>query len=205
MNQRCPTPRHPHDRHNPVNRQFQAVVNRHQPKEQDVEALSFNTPIGHLLMQQGVLSLEQCNQILKEQEESGRPFGALAEELFGIASGAVEKAWADQYASMAQWIDPEVCRLDKAALSLVTPDQAWTFQVIPISIREGQLTICTTHESLARAVDFVDAQFSRVCYFVLSTTDNMTRALSRHYPSGRHVHEMAHSPATAAGSSRAAA
>lgn len=170
-----------------------------------MEALSFNTPIGHLLMRQGVLSLEQCNHILQEQEASGRPFGALAEELFGIASGAVEQAWADQYASMAQWVDLEVTRLDPVVLGMVRPEQAWTFQVIPMSMREGQLTICTTHESLARAVDFVNTQFARVCYFVLSTQSNMTRALTRHYPTGRHLRDGHHASSLAVSASREAA
>lgn len=161
-----------------------------------MEALSFNTPIGHLLMKQGVLSLEQCTQILQEQEESGRPFGALAEELFGVSSAAVEKAWADQYASMAQWIDPEAVRPDPAMLGMVSPEQAWHFQVIPMSMRGDQLTICTTHDGLVRAVDFVNVQFGRVCYFVLSTPDHMARSLSRHYPGGRASHEPGRSQAT---------
>ncbi|MBC7772337.1 MAG: hypothetical protein H7210_07580 [Pyrinomonadaceae bacterium] len=170
-----------------------------------MEVLSFNTPIGHLLMEQGVLSLDQCNQILQEQQESGRPFGALAEELFGIASGAVEKAWADQYASMAQWVDPEVARVDPAVIGLVSADQAWKFHVIPMSMRGDQLTVCTTRDSLAGAVDFVNSHFSRVCYFMLATPEHMTRALTRHYPAGYESREMHQASRLAAKSARDAA
>ena len=53
--------------------------------------------IGQLLVEQGVLSAEQVEHILTVQRASHRPFGDLAERLFGIEPQAVEDAWVEQY------------------------------------------------------------------------------------------------------------
>ncbi len=54
-------------------------------------------PIGQLLIEQGVLSAEQVGHILAVQKASHRPFGDLAERLYGIDPQAVEDAWVAQY------------------------------------------------------------------------------------------------------------
>ena len=46
--------------------------------------------IGQLLVEQGVLTEEQVRHILQVQKMSHRPFGDLAERLFGINPKAVE-------------------------------------------------------------------------------------------------------------------
>ena len=48
--------------------------------------------IGQLLVEQGVLSDVQVQHILTVQKQSGRPFGDLAERLFGISPKCVEDA-----------------------------------------------------------------------------------------------------------------
>jgi hypothetical protein len=56
--------------------------------------------IGQLLIEQGVLTPTQVDHILKVQKISHRPFGDLAERLFGISPQAVEDAWVQQYMRM---------------------------------------------------------------------------------------------------------
>jgi len=52
-------------------------------------------PIGQLLIEQGVLDERQVAHILRVQKESHRPFGDLAERLYGINPRAVEaEFWA---------------------------------------------------------------------------------------------------------------
>jgi len=48
--------------------------------------------IGQLLIEQGVLTQTQVQHILKVQKMSHRPFGDLAERLYGISPKAVEDA-----------------------------------------------------------------------------------------------------------------
>ena len=61
--------------------------------------------IGQLLIEQGVLTPKQVDHILKVQKISHRPFGDLAERLFGISPQAVEDAWVQQYLRMVGTVD----------------------------------------------------------------------------------------------------
>lgn len=139
-------------------------------------------PIGQILVKHGVLTDSQCEHIITEQDQSGRPFGAIAEELFGVPSEAIEHAWADQYCMMAEWIDASLAKTDPAALATVDRRQAWQFRVLPISIRGNELRVCTTRDHLVRALNFATRHIPMTCYFVLSETDELGAALMRHYP-----------------------
>jgi hypothetical protein len=67
--------------------------------------LARGIPIGQLLVEQGVLSEKQVAHILRVQKESHRPFGDLAERLYGINPRAVEDAWVEQYLRTTGTVD----------------------------------------------------------------------------------------------------
>ena len=69
-------------------------------------------PIGELLVRQGVLTERQVQHILKVQKASHRPFGDLAERLYGIAPTVVEDAWVEQYVQAAGITDLEELEFD---------------------------------------------------------------------------------------------
>src|SRR5213596_2662543 len=75
--------------------------------------------IGQLLIEQGVLSSRQVEHILRVQKMSHRPFGDLAERLFGISPQAVEDAWVEQYVRTVGVVDLEQVRIDTDALRLL--------------------------------------------------------------------------------------
>ncbi|MGE3108489.1 MAG: hypothetical protein AB7G11_11345 [Phycisphaerales bacterium] len=147
-----------------------------------MSSFRLTVPIGQLLVRQGVLTDEQCRDILRRQETRGRPFGVIAEEMFGVSGEAVERAWADQYCMMAEWIDAGLAKVDPAALALVDGRRAWEHRMLPISIRGGEMRVCTTRENLIRALEFATRQVPMTCYFVLAETDDLCGALMRHYP-----------------------
>lgn len=138
--------------------------------------------LGELLVRSGVLTPPERDHILALQRSSGRPFGALAEEVFGVHPSAVEKAWSAQYAQLAPWVDPTRERTDLDALALVTRRQAWQFGLLPMRFEEGDLVICTTPENAPRALRFATRFLECVCCLVLSTPDDLAAALSEHYP-----------------------
>src|SRR5438552_9568459 len=70
-------------------------------------------PIGQLLVEQGVLTPRQVEHILKVQKESHRPFGDLAERLFGINPRAVEDAWVEQYTRTVGIVDLDEQQIDE--------------------------------------------------------------------------------------------
>lgn len=139
-------------------------------------------PIGALLIEQGALTAEQCRAVLDRQQATHRPFGEIAEELFDVDAREVEKAWANQYASLTKWIDPLTAPIDPMVRDLVNRRQAWQFRLLPIGYDASELMVCTTLESLVRAMNFAVRQLPMTCYFVLATPENLAGALMRVYP-----------------------
>jgi hypothetical protein len=110
--------------------------------------------IGQLLVEQGVLSDVQVEHILKVQKESGRPFGDLAERLFGISPKAIEDAWVEQYVRTAGVVDLDEIEVEKDCLRLLNRRQAWQFHLLPTNRDLGELNVATTPQNLVRAVNF---------------------------------------------------
>lgn len=138
--------------------------------------------LGDLLVRSGALTEEQRDSVLEYQKLTGRPFGELAERLFGVGEAVVEQAWADQYAMVAQRIDPRTERFDPECLSLIDRRQAWQFRTLPIRFDGDELIICSTHEHLVRALKFAGWRIQAPCYFVLTDALSLGEALVKHYP-----------------------
>ncbi|HYE02310.1 MAG TPA: hypothetical protein VD963_03640 [Phycisphaerales bacterium] len=139
-------------------------------------------PIGHLLVQMGALTEQQRVFILQEQEVTGRPFGELAEQMFGLPQKSIEDAWAQQYAATTRWVDPALELVDPAALALVSRRQAWQFRVLPMRYDGGELMVCTTRNHLVRALNFCTRHVPATCYFVLAEPEALGESLMRHFP-----------------------
>jgi hypothetical protein len=137
--------------------------------------------IGQLLVEQGVLSDIQVEHVLKVQRESGRPFGDLAERLYGISPRAVEDAWVEQYIRTAGVVDLSNIEMDKECLRLLNRRQAWQFHVIPTN-REQELNVATSPEGLVRAVNFATRSFDEPVYFMLAERAQLREFLMKHYP-----------------------
>lgn len=138
--------------------------------------------IGDLLVEHGVLTPEQRDEILKTQQTRGRPFGVLAEELFGVAQEAVERAWAAQYASYGVLIDPRNVNVDPEAIKAITRRQAWQFRLLPMGFRGRDLVACTTEKHLPRAMKFAGWRLGHECHFVLSDPHHLAESMLEHYP-----------------------
>jgi hypothetical protein len=134
------------------------------------------------MVNKGVISRQQLEQILERQKSTHRPFGEIAEELFGVRAKDVERAWAEQYSQTTRWVDPTIEPIDPAVHDLVSRRQAWQFRVLPIGYDGSELMICTTQEGLVRAMNFAARQMPVTCYFVLAKMDQLAEALMRLYP-----------------------
>ncbi|MBL0927030.1 MAG: hypothetical protein IBJ11_05170 [Phycisphaerales bacterium] len=138
--------------------------------------------LGEVLVRQGLLTSEQVAQILEEQSRSQRPFGLLAEKLFGLSERDIERAWAEQYAVLSGTIDPRTEKTDPAALGAVDRRQAWQFRVLPLRFDGAELMLATTKENLPRALRFASRCLDRPCYLVVTEPELLGEALVRHYP-----------------------
>lgn len=138
--------------------------------------------LGEVMIAQGLLNEQQVQLILHHQKHAHRPFGVLAEDLFGISEDEVERAWVAQYASLTRHVDPGQESLDEGALRMVDRRQAWQFRVLPMRFDGDELMIATTPEHLVRALRFASRCIPRACYFVLTDTKQLGEALVKHFP-----------------------
>ena len=138
--------------------------------------------LGDLLVQYGVLTVAQRDEILIIQRDSPRPFGQLAEELYNVSPAAVERAWAEQYAALAPKVDPRQEKITPAALTEVDRRQAWQFRVLPMRHEHGGVLMATTVDFLARAMKFTGWRLNTPCEFLLAEPLHLGEALVLHYP-----------------------
>ena len=148
-------------------------------------------PIGELLIEQGVLTSSQVDHILKVQRESHRPFGDLAERLFGINPRAIEDAWVEQYVRTAGVIDLEEQTMDKECLRLLNRRQAWQFHVLAMNRESDNLNVATSADDLVRAVNFASRKIDEPIYFQLAQREQLREFLMKHYPVPAHIAEFA--------------
>lgn len=138
--------------------------------------------LGEILVERGVLTSEQRGQVLEQQRVSGRPFGLLAEEMFGVCPRDVEGAWASQYARRAEWVENGEIEPGCEALETIETRQAWQFGVVPVGLDGEGLVLATTEDRLARALRFAGWRIGMPCRFVMCDEDRLLELISAHYP-----------------------
>lgn len=138
--------------------------------------------LGDVLVRMGVLSEAQRDEVIAAQSSSGRPFGVLAEELFGVCPRDVERAWAAQYAELAGRVSLDEQRGDVGVLPLIERRQAWQFRILPLRFEGRELVVATTQGALPRAVRFAGWALGEACSFVVASDKDLQEHLARAYP-----------------------
>jgi hypothetical protein len=139
--------------------------------------------IGQLLVEQGVLTQAQVDHILKVQKVSQRPFGDLAERLYGINPKAVEDAWVEQYLRIVGVsVDLEDVEIETECLRLLNRRQAWQFHLLPLNRDEEGLRMATSSENLVRSVNFATRTFDEPVHFLIAERKQLREFLMKHFP-----------------------
>jgi len=138
--------------------------------------------LGDLLVEHGCLSTEQRDQILESQRGNHRPFGLLAEELFGVSPSDIEHAWATQYAMIAPRFDPRLHTIDPEVLSIIEPRQAWQFRLIPVRREGDENVFVTSVDGLSRALRFTGWRVPGPCTFCVCEPEVLSIGLGMHFP-----------------------
>lgn len=147
--------------------------------------------LGEILVQQGLLTAEEVQQVLQAQERQGRPFGVLAEHLFGLDPRCVESAWVKQYAALAGKVDVDSLDVDPETIELINRRQSWQFRVAVVGREEGELVVVTDEPHLARALRFVAATLREPTFFRVAETAALEELLMEHYPVPQHLAKFA--------------
>ncbi|MGA3067037.1 MAG: hypothetical protein ABSF29_09340 [Tepidisphaeraceae bacterium] len=149
--------------------------------------------IGQLLIEQGVLTPDQVQQILSMQKMSHRPFGDLAERLFGINPRAIEDAWVEQYVRVAGVIDLKQQEIDTECLRSLNRRQAWQFHLLPMNRQDENLNMATSAQDLIRAVNFSGKTLDEPVYFQIAERAQLREFLMKHYPVPNYIAQYAES------------
>ncbi|HET6252090.1 MAG TPA: hypothetical protein VFE47_30675 [Tepidisphaeraceae bacterium] len=139
-------------------------------------------PIGQLLIEQGVLTDAQVQHVLQVQKMSHRPFGDLAERLYGIDPRAVEDAWVEQYLRTVGIVDLDDCEVETDCLRLLNRRQAWQFHVLPLNRDEQSLQLATSAQDLVRTVNFSTRRIDEPVSFLIAERQQLREFLMKHYP-----------------------
>lgn len=137
--------------------------------------------LGELLVQAGLLDDASVREILEAQEATCRPFGELAEQMFGLSSAQIEQAWSTQFAQLTEHVDPLEQGPSADVHDVINARQAWQFKLLPIRRDGRELMVATTVENLPRAARFVGWHMREPVYLVLTDPAQLEEALSRHY------------------------
>jgi hypothetical protein len=138
--------------------------------------------IGQLLVEQGVLTQAQVDHILKVQKASQRPFGDLAERLYGINPKAVEDAWVEQYLRLVGVVDLAEVEIETECLRLLNRRQAWQFHALPLNREDDSLQLATSAENLVRSVNFATRTLDEPVHFLIAERTQLREFLMKHYP-----------------------
>jgi hypothetical protein len=143
--------------------------------------------IGELLVEQGVLTQAEVEHILKVQKTVGRPFGDLAERLYGIDSKAVEDAWVQQYIRLAGTVDLRQQEVEVDCLRRLNQRQAWQFHTLPLRKQDDHLHMATSAEELVRALNFTTRKLDEPVHFLIAERKQLREFLMKHYPIPSHL------------------
>ncbi|HSU67070.1 MAG TPA: hypothetical protein VLJ39_09375 [Tepidisphaeraceae bacterium] len=138
--------------------------------------------IGELLVEQGVLTHKQVRHILQVQKMSHRPFGDLAERLYGIDPKAVEDAWVEQYIRTAGIVDLDDQKVETECLRLLNRRQAWQFHLLPMFRERESVSVATSPENLVRSVNFATRTMEEPVHFLVAERQQLREFLMKHYP-----------------------
>ncbi len=147
--------------------------------------------IGELLVEQGLLTQRQVREILREQADSHRPFGDLAERLFGVGARHIEDAWVEQYVRTAGLVDLEEQRIDVDCLRRINRRQAWQFQLLPTHFDGQEMCVVSSPDRLVRALNFAGRAIEDPIYMMVADREQLSTFLMRHYPVPSHIAEYA--------------
>lgn len=149
--------------------------------------------LGEILVRQGVLTPEEVDHIVKVQANVGRPFGDLAERIYGVDPKSIELAWTRQYRLTVGTIDPETLAVDPACTRLINRRQAWQFFVAPVQRDGSDLMLLTDEQHLVKALNFAAATFAEPVSFLIADAASLRQFLMQHYPVPDFMVEMAES------------
>jgi MSHA biogenesis protein MshE len=136
-------------------------------------------PLGTLLVRKGLISNEQLELALLDQQKTGLRLGELLVQSGWVDSNAISRALAEQYE--LEFFDLDDAELDPAAVERLPARDARRADAIPIRfLEDGRLLVGVADPTDVGACDEVRAKLGAVRLVVVDQTE-LHRALGREY------------------------
>ncbi len=141
--------------------------------------MSEGTPLGALLIEEGLLTDAQLDAALSEQSTSGKPLGRLLIEQGTISEAELVRTLARQVG--LEFVDLADFTIDGSVATLVNESLARRYQAIPIAWDEGKLIVAMADPSNVFAVDDIRALAGADVRTVVATASQIIETIERLY------------------------
>jgi hypothetical protein len=137
-------------------------------------------PLGALLVREGLISNEQLELALIDQQGTGLRLGELLVQWGWVESAAISRALAEQYDM--EFLDLDTAEIDPAAIQRLTAKEARAQSVIPIRFLEGgHLLVGVADPTDVGACDDVRTLLGGSVSLVVVDQTELHRAIAREY------------------------
>jgi len=137
------------------------------------------TPLGALLIDEGLLTDAQLDAALAEQTRSGKPLGRLLIESGTISEAELVRTLARQVG--LEFVDLNDRAVDGSVAALVSESLARRYQAIPIGWEDGRLVVAMADPSNVFAVDDIRAIAGADVRTVVATASQINETIERFY------------------------
>ena len=141
--------------------------------------MSDGTPLGALLIDEGLLTDAQLDAALAEQSRSGKPLGRLLIEAGTISEAELVRTLARQVG--LEFVDLNDRAVDGSVASVVSESLARRYQAIPIGWEDGRLIVAMADPSNVFAVDDIRAIAGAEVRTVVATATQINETIERFY------------------------
>ncbi|MFW5681890.1 MAG: hypothetical protein ACOC1G_02695 [Phycisphaeraceae bacterium] len=140
-----------------------------------------NELIGQILVDRGVMRVEHVSAVLEKQRSDPRPFGRLAETMYGISVEEIAAALAVQMRHATSWVNLAHQSLDPRVLMLLSPAESWDNLVLPLRREDRQLVCATGAETLPEALTVLQRRIHEPFRLVFAEMHQLEQFIAERY------------------------
>ena len=137
-------------------------------------------PLGALLVREGLISNEQLELALMDQQGTGLRLGELLVQWGWVESSAISRALAEQYEM--EFLDLDATKIDPAAAQRLPARDARSYDAIPIRfLADGRLLVGVADPTDVGRCDEIRTKLGGAVSIVVVDQVELHRALAREY------------------------
>lgn len=135
--------------------------------------------LGEILVQKGILDLDQLNTALKHQREHGGGLGSILIQLSFVSEDTVAKVLSEQYG--VPFVTLVNFEFDPNVIKLIPMETAIRYQVLPLKKVGTTLTIATTDPTNLLALDLIKFTTGYNVQPVVTPQSSIAEAIEKYY------------------------